>query len=157
MLKPILTFFIIAFLLASYFILDSRTGLETLHPEVSVSRNITCSLTSGSCEIPIAGGSISVNLRPRSLPALKPLTIEVKSPNGLGQDSVLWFEGRDMEMGQHHLSASKDGENVQVYNGMIPVCSVDQDMIWQLHVVAKFNDEWQEWIFDLSPSVGSEG
>lgn len=145
--------------LVLFFLLDNsqfNPALKTLDSVPVSSRQVSsCSLHKGVCTIRLDGLDMSLDMSPRHLPPLEPVQLTVVSPATLKALNMLtWFEGQDMDMGRHYLSegASSNGlENTSTmtFRGMIPVCTVDQDMIWQLHLRVEADAQLHEYVFNL--------
>jgi hypothetical protein len=61
------------------------------------------------------------------------LSIVSNEPDAL-EDPLAWVEGRDMEMGQHFMSGfgnKIDPKTEVVLTGMVPICTVDANMVWR--------------------------
>ncbi len=102
-----------------------------------------CSLAQGSCALVLEEVTFDLHLLPLGLPPMQPLTLEIAgAPAQLAALNVgeLWFVGQSMDMGQHFLFPVSDTVHDRlVFQGAIPVCSVDPNMRWQL--MAEL--EWQ--------------
>lgn len=147
-----------------FFLFQDRSGFTpspTGSAEVPIS-NIPvshCSLNQGRCLVELEGASVHFEIHPKRVPPLEPLKLIVKydSPTEL-KEPLIWFSGRDMEMGVHffqEVSTSESAESessVRVFKGMIPVCTIDQRMVWQLHSQLTINHLRYEVVFDLTSS-----
>lgn len=116
---------------------------------------LDCELSIRECRLQV---SPLINLRfflhPFGLPAMEPLTLSI-SGQSLADVQVqrAWFEGREMDMGLHMLIPkieTSDPDSL-VLQGMIPVCSVNPLMVWQLKVLAEIRDQSYLFVFDLTP------
>jgi len=107
---------------------------------------VHCPIQSQSCLINLANGAkLEISLTPNGLPALKPLTLQLKS-NQIDFQQVVQFEalfaGRDMEMGQHSLVLSPStNSNMLLAKGLIPLCPMDPMMVWELKVQFKYQNK----------------
>lgn len=101
----------------------------------------------------LEGGALLFNLVPGGLPVLEPLALTVDLENIERQQLQhfrAWFEGRDMNMGQHELSMNESPKLNQISSvGMIPVCVVDQAMVWRLNIQFEYQNEMTGLTFDL--------
>jgi hypothetical protein len=64
----------------------------------------------------------------------------------------LWLEGRDMDMGRHYLIPQEridDADTSILSQGMIPVCTVDPDMVWRMVVVFNYQGKRMQIHFDV--------
>lgn len=127
---------------------------------------VQCALSEMPCKIRL--GEFAFDLRVPSAP-LKPFSpidieLQVRSPQLAQAEWFLWFEGRDMDMGLHWLHSSNqlDQSNqqqtevakvqqsqIKSYQGMIPVCSVDEAMTWRLNVQVAWQGEVYRSVFDF--------
>ncbi|MDX1453150.1 MAG: hypothetical protein R3183_11385 [Oleiphilaceae bacterium] len=68
-----------------------------------------------------------------------------------------WFEGRNMEMGQHPLKQSDASVHMgEVLEGMIPVCSAGSSMSWQLTLKVEQDERTYSLIWPLGPQNKNE-
>ncbi len=126
---------LILFLFGACYVLIGRQS-----PMPVVISKASCQLSNTLCTVSLPGlGRLTLELNPIGLPAMEPVQLKMTgldiSPENL-KDMKLWFQGRDMYMGQHFLQPvlqnSITNEASMVFDGMIPVCTVDNNMIWQL-------------------------
>ncbi len=109
--------------------------------------SVDCDIGHNACPIRLGDIKMTLSLTPDGLPALIPLRLAVSDSSIAVQEAeswLVWFEGRDMEMGVHQLlpepsglPVSKDASrsnNAVVFSGIIPICSVDSAMTWLLNV-----------------------
>jgi hypothetical protein len=98
---------------------------------------------------------LQISLQPNGLPVLEPLKLTISKSGGKAEqlsDVAAWFRGLDMDMGQHPFlfkngtSLSSDAISA---SGMIPICSIDPNMVWRLTVQFKYLDVWAQVLFDL--------
>jgi len=68
------------------------------------------------------------------------------------ENILAWFEGRDMNMGQHFILFSTENDMNSRINGtgMIPVCTIDENMVWRLIVQFTYQGQAMRVEFDLS-------
>jgi len=125
--------------LAVFFVRQDQQGsvIKTIQSD--------CHFEHGLCKLVLSSDvTLSFKITPKEIPAMEPLYLTITGFDGFANTSHLikvWFEGRDMSMGQHFMLPVQDGSlndahlnNRLTLSGMIPVCSVDQDMIWRLVV-----------------------
>jgi len=89
------------------------------------------------------GKELGVAFSPKGLPALEPIELRISSSSiALDQmaDIEIWFEGRDMNMGQHYFNLSYVNNQI-VGKGMIPVCTVDVSMVWKINIAFNYRGE----------------
>jgi len=105
---------------------------------VNIIRTIAkCPLLEQNCSVNLAGGiQLDIALSPKGLPTLEPLELRISSSSTALdqiQDIQIWFEGRDMDMGLHYFNLIFLNDQI-VGKGMIPICTIDASMVWQLNV-----------------------
>ena len=100
----------------------------------------TCFIENKPCLISLPHISdLSIHLSQIPVPAMEQITLTV---SGIPKDQLslkIWFEGKDMDMGKHYLlplpnKGNKGMDAVTEFTGMIPVCSLDNNMVWLLIV-----------------------
>jgi len=102
-----------------------------------------CALQFQDCSLHLSKDiHLVMSMLPKGLPALEKLSLKISSQESditQFRNVVIWLEGRDMNMGKHffQLNARQTGSQVLHARGMIPVCSVDDSMVWRL--VAQFS------------------
>ena len=111
-----------------------------------------CSLQAPSCSFNLTDGTqLELALSPRGLPALEPLTLSISS-SALSMNQVqniqVWFEGSNMEMGHHYFNLIY-ADNQVVGKGMIPICTINLLMVWQMNVAFRYQGENQLISFEL--------
>lgn len=120
--------------------------IQTLHEP-------SCDPSRETCSVSLDSVLLRIQLLPAGLPAMEPLTLQVgvESPYDIQLLSA-WFEGRDMDMGRHELASSHeyDEPDVMTLRGVIPVCSVNPKMVWQLKMRWKIRNTQQLLVFDLA-------
>lgn len=129
-----------------------------LKPDVNV--NVPCDLSRQLCRVNLGEFALETTLSPAGLPELQPLQMTIRSDaeSGVKFDSwFAWFEGRDMDMGRHFFRvpvgrSSSDGVEM---SGMIPVCSVDRQMVWRLAVQFRHNHQLYRLNYELQSTHDS--
>ena len=113
-----------------------------LHPVAAerAALRLDCDLRAEPCTVSFAsGGQVTLDIEPRGIPAVEPLTIDVRldglaSPERIEVD----FAGVDMDMGFNRaaLAPVADADGTQHFrgNGMLPVC-VRERMTWEARVL----------------------
>lgn len=119
---------------------------QTLHSD--------CPLAAQGCIVQIEDGPLAITLRPQGLPALTPLTLELAGTFAShANDWLVWFEGQDMEMGRHFFSPksgpAQSSSDLLYFSGMIPVCSIDERMVWLLNVQFAYNGQLTRVVFEI--------
>jgi len=108
-----------------------------LNPEVSETAPLSsdCDLRAGPCSATFAnGGKVSFAIKPRDIPVVKPLQLEVTLEGLEAQGVEVDFQGTDMNMGYNRAKLEPDGTGRFVGNGMLPVC-VRYAMEWEARVL----------------------
>ncbi len=97
--------------------------------------NTQCELNSSACtsELP-QGGSISLNIEPRSIPLLKPLQLHVTTAGVDASKVEIDFVGVGMNMGYNRPSLKKTKAEVFEGETTLPVC-VRRKMDWEAQVL----------------------
>ncbi len=135
MVRKILLALFALFALISLMVIFNTKKQESSHQANIISS--TCQLDRRSCVVSLPNNQeISFTLQPKRLLVMEMLSMRVD-----GFDSnmkiKIWFEGRDMEMGKHYMQpVSNKSESLPstiLYKGMIPVCSLNPQMIWVLN------------------------
>jgi len=116
---------------------------------------VHCPLSQEACSLHLGHRQLKVALSPLGLPAMEPLTLALEAIGfDLTSDVLVWFEGRDMNMGQHFFSSVPEVKNTTTqanFQGMIPICGIDANMVWLLNVQLEQNEEQVRFVFELSP------
>lgn len=149
-------------LFAAYFVIKNNSDLIFTDPSKKYLPPATvhysdCALNRGACVVTAGDTEIELSFDPADVPPLEPLLLTVQLPDHIGAgDILLWFEGRDMDMGRHFLSATGEVKPVSgdlmmhTFNGMIPVCTVDESMVWAFHVRLTVENQVHEHVFELT-------
>lgn len=146
-------------------ILLGITGLFFLFkkPEPATNLNIVkseCHFENGVCQVELAEFQpLRFELSPADLPAMEPLFLKITwlaNPKTSFSHFKVWFEGRDMNMGQHFMLPEQDQHSktlpspeILTFKGMIPVCSVDERMVWRLIIEYSEAENRQQIHFDI--------
>ena len=110
-----------------------------LRPEIAVRLPLdpACDLRLAACVSPLpAGGRVSLSIRPREIPVIQPLQIEVIVD---GVDAIrveVDFSGVDMNMGFNRPQLRPEGEGRFTGTAMLPVCIRDR-MQWEALVMVR--------------------
>lgn len=115
-----------------------------------------CDLNSTSCSLHLAEQfMLTFRLKPKKIVPLERFELLISSDNeSFDQIEALaiWFEGRDMDMGRQYLRPLKGLNNAGsslLAQGMIPVCTVDPDMVWRLVVEFNYQGKRMHVSFDV--------
>ena len=111
-----------------------------------------CAPSRAICSVQLGSITLQIQLQPPGLPAMVPLTLRVEAESLADVQMVrAWFEGRDMDMGRHDLAPIPESDTTAImWSGVIPVCSVNPQMVWQLKLLLQVQDEPQQIVFDLA-------
>jgi hypothetical protein len=108
-----------------------------LYPEVIAQAPLSrdCDLRSGPCRVSFdQGGAVVLDIRPRGIPLVSPLRLEVElvgiEPRGVEID----FAGVDMNMGFNRVTLGRSESGRYRGEGMLPVCVRDR-MVWEARVM----------------------
>lgn len=96
-----------------------------------------CDLHRGPCTARFAdGGSLQVDVTPRPVPLVTPITVEVRLA-GMSAESVeVDFHSPDMYMGYNRRPLALQADGRYIGRAVLPVCVRDR-MRWQLQVIAR--------------------
>jgi len=122
-------------------------GLPVLQPLIlSISERSTSELSASELPLPI-GSSLPSSILMRSDAKSKPENKLSKLEN-----IFAWFEGRDMNMGQHFMLFPSEKNLFESIKGagMIPVCTIDTNMVWRLIIQFTYLGKGMRVEFDLS-------
>lgn len=119
-----------------------------LHPVAAERAPLSpgCDLRERPCTVRFsAGGAVTLDIKPRGIPAVHPLAIDVELADLPQPERVeLDFTGVDMDMGFNRsvltpMSATNDGVGRYRGEAMLPVC-VRARMTWEVQVLLHFAD-----------------
>jgi hypothetical protein len=111
-----------------------------LFPDVGerAALNPVCDLAAGACEVGFAGGgSVRLDIRPRGIPVVQPLQIQVELAGlPIPERAELDFAGVDMDMGYNRVSLEPVPGRPGTFQGrgMLPICVRDR-MTWEARVL----------------------
>lgn len=126
-----------------------------------------CHFDNGVCSLELSEHlKFRVQLMPVDLPAMEPVFLtltKVSKDQQVSGSFRVWFEGRDMNMGQHFMlpsphplgnalsSSAVSGDSAEslFFKGMIPVCSVDENMVWRLIIEHTEADSKQQIHYEI--------
>lgn len=149
MLKSIITLVLLCVI--GFFYLSE---IDSIDQSESVINSPDCILTVNSCSVLISENqTLTINLNPKPLEALKPLSLKISGQNKNDVNFKVWFEGRDMFMGQHYLIPENIDLETQetLFSGMLPVCTSGEEMIWRLNIEFSHKSEKKRIQFDVKP------
>lgn len=118
--------------------LASHKAWPVLYPETVERAPLTaCDLGLSACSVDFeSGGSLLLDIRPRGIPMLHPLQIQVQLQGQPAPQRVeVDFAGLDMDMGYNRVNlSSSDATGEYVGSGMLPICVRDR-MTWEARVL----------------------
>ncbi|MEN8175242.1 MAG: hypothetical protein ABFS23_05735 [Pseudomonadota bacterium] len=99
-----------------------------------------CDLRAAPCHLALpAGGRVQLSIRPREIPPMQPLALEVRVEEMKVQAVEVEFAGVDMDMGPNRTQLQPRGSGEFGGTGVIPVC-VRARMLWEARVVMDAED-----------------
>jgi len=116
---------------------------------------LPCDIANQVCRINLGALQFRVSLSPEGLPALEPLTFRVRAESSLISEfeaGALWFDGKEMDMGLHwgQLQVTPD-QNELRFKAMVPVCTIDREMVWRLNFQFEYESQRYRFVFDAHP------
>lgn len=114
------------------------TARPLLNPEPVLSAPLdpACDLRLGPCAASFPDGGLSLEILPRSIPAMAPLTLRVQLMDLEPSSVEVDFAGVDMNMGFNRVHLEAAGEGGFVGQGMLPTC-VRERMAWEAKVLVQ--------------------
>lgn len=101
----------------------------------SVAALTDCDLQQSGCVAEFArGGKVTIEIQPRPIPLLKPLTIEVDLKGIQATAVAVDFAGVDMDMGFNRFLLEGQGERWRTERAALPVCTRER-MLWEAQVL----------------------
>lgn len=117
-----------------------------------------CPLEKMPCKISIPNGqSFTFDLVPKGLPVMESLALSVTGLEGVKEPLKVWFEGKNMYMGMHYMLPvliKPQLHDQQDFQGIIPVCSLDKEMVWLLNFDIPIKNNVFNIQFQLKPMSG---
>lgn len=92
-------------------------------------------------------GDVSVSVSPKAFPAFKPIAFSVNVDRPIDEITIS-LQGKEMYMGLNQAVLVRNGSQWQG-EGMIPVCSVDSNMIW-LVIITLSGKGVEQLVFEVS-------
>lgn len=145
--------------LALYIGLNTYSDLSASAPLATPSLYIRdCAPSRTICSVQVGSVTLRIQLQPQGLPAMVPMTLRVDVESLANVQMVrAWFEGRDMDMGRHELAPLPGNDTTAImWGGVIPVCSVNPQMMWQLKLLLQVQGKQQQIVFDLATDAMTE-
>lgn len=129
--------FVIAIVL-SYFLIDFNDVYNSFRGESElVLQDKKCQLSTSSCKVTIQDGStFELEVFPKEIPLMKPLTFVLKSSNSNLKDITLHIYSTNMMMGDYELPFKHQGNGVYKATGLLPTCPVG-GMKWNADIEIK--------------------
>ena len=123
--------------IAAYFLIDSATIYKYFFGDITYYQSSKqCDLHVKSCSVDIPQfGSIELDIEPKTIPLMKPLTFTVTSSKELNVDELnLHIFATNMNMGYYDLKMKKVSKNRYQVKEILPTC-ITGGMIWRAEVV----------------------
>lgn len=125
-----------------YFLSEGQFGSQQSDKEVDHTYYSDCLSSAPDCLLHISSNlELNIRIEPLEIVPLERFRIHLSSPIESSLDDIsdliVWVKGRDMDMGKHILTQASQGNDLTQgvsLTGMIPVCTVDDDMVWRLVV-----------------------
>ena len=109
----------------------------------------SCALNEESCDVSVFGQPVTLSLLPIGLPTMAPLTLTIKD-KGLDLDDVMiWIDGKNMDMGRHFFQPESEKQGARTYKGMIPLCTLGDDMVWEMSIVFSMDGQSLQYDFEM--------
>lgn len=125
---------LIALALAGYLIQHARSLLHPL-PAVLAEPEPGCDLRAGACRARFAdGATVTLELEPRRIPVLTPLTLRVAIAGLDARQVQVDFTGVDMDMGFNRVDLREGEPGLYLGHATLPVC-VRARMDWEARVL----------------------
>jgi hypothetical protein len=125
----------------------SFSSLDSIKPQRVIVQ--TCRLNDGACLYSSSYfGDVLVEVSPKEFPAFKPLSVFVALASPLVKSISVSFQGKDMFMGPNSVSLNKTLQGVWSGDTMIPVCSVDPNMVWLVQLTL-IGEESEQLVFEV--------
>lgn len=152
--KLLISAFLALLFLVGYFGLRSAGDVWSPDSTAQAVHEITdCDPAYATCPIHIGSTALKVQLFPPGLPVMERLNLRIETTSKSEFQIVrAWFEGRDMDMGRHELLPASllSADDALLYTGVIPLCTVNPAMVWQLKLLIQVQDQQHRLVFDLA-------
>ncbi|WP_419770334.1 MAG: hypothetical protein ACNI3C_00635 [Candidatus Marinarcus sp.] len=132
---------IVVAIVAGYFLIDFNSLYNSFRGEGEFTlQNKECSLKESPCSVQLPDGTqFELEIFPKDIPLMKPLTFKLKSSNKELTDLKLRIYATNMMMGTFELTFINNGNGEYSTNGVLPTCPVG-GMKWNADVeLSKFN------------------
>ena len=108
-----------------------------LESDASLPLDPTCDLRAGPCmgRIP-DGGSLVFAIKPRDIPLLKPLELQVHLDGVQADNVAVEITGVNMDMGHNRVELAPQADGGYLGQAVLPICS-QRKMIWQALVLVE--------------------
>lgn len=123
---------LVLLLIASYLVKGK------LAPEATATLNTSCDLRKSMCSVALpGGGKAMLSIAPKTIPVMKPLTLQVFTEGVSASAVEVVFVGIGMDMGYNHTKLeAADTKTGNHFKGtiIIPICTQSQ-MEWEARVL----------------------
>ncbi len=141
--KSIIFWFSFSLLLGTVAILAIYRAWPLLFPKITEAAPLDpqCDLRTDACSSAFpSGGQVRFQIRPKAIPVLKPLALEVQLEGIMPQGVEVDFSGTDMNMGYNRATLERDGSNHWRGKIILPACARDH-MEWEAKVLLKTDEK----------------
>lgn len=124
--NAIVQLLVVVVIIGAYFLIDFNKLYNSIIGEGEfVTQDTTCELKKGPCSITIADGTkFTMDIYPREIPLMKPLTFKVKSSNKELKNLTLTIYATNMMMGNYEIDLKPKGNGIYEAIGTLPTCPV---------------------------------
>lgn len=125
-MKLLLQVTIVLAIVLGYFLIDYNAIYNSLRGEGEfVLQDKNCNLKESACQVTIQDGTLfELEVTPKAIPLMKPLTFTLKSPNQKLAGLKLHIYATNMMMGDYELPFTHMGNGVYKATGLLPTCPV---------------------------------
>jgi hypothetical protein len=125
--------------------------------EADFSYRSDCLIIGSGCSLPVLDEfDMSIEVKPKVVEALDRFHVQISVPSKESKEVsnlLAWVEGRDMDMGRHFLSQPKKDADLSQgvsLSGMIPICTIDVNMVWRMVLSFTYRDKLIHLHLDLN-------
>lgn len=117
---------VVVLIIGGYFLIDfNKIYNDILGEGEFISQESSCELKKEACSIVIQDGTkFTMDIFPRAIPLMKPLTFKVKSSNKNLENLSLKIYATNMMMGVYEIPLKAKGDGLYEAIGTLPTCPV---------------------------------
>ena len=125
-MKIVFQVLIVVGIVAGYFMIDFNAIYNSFKGEGEfIVQNKECSLLNSPCKVTIQDGTtFELEVFPKGIPLMKPLTFKLKSSNDSFNDLKIKLYATNMMMGHYELNFVNNGKGEYTAQGVLPTCPV---------------------------------